>query len=133
MSTIDDINKGDVITFRSKSQIDGVLWRGVVKGRDIDYDTARRFSDVIGYHAEVLKHDQQVPAKETLDYFLIKLSEIETGAQQLRAFAVQWVDGDITVLDETNAVTIKVYDMRESDQTDFLDMLRAKGYYVEVA
>jgi len=114
------------ISFLSKHPNDDVVWTGTVLGL-VTYPIAKSYTDVVSYRGAVLAVDPLIPAVDILNYFLLRLDDVE--GQPIYAFASEFiVDASLEALDPRVVVTIRVYDLASNIHTDILDVLRANGY-----
>lgn len=126
MSLIEDIQIGTVISFKSKNTTDPNTYYGMVKGF-LTYELVRPYFDVDAYHNSVVNivGYQNIPPKEELHYFIIKLPT----TQELIYFAIEWIDENtFQIIEKEGSVTIDILNITENDLNNIISILATNGY-----
>jgi hypothetical protein len=122
-----EIVNGLKVRFSTINSYDNVVWSGIVAGV-VSYDIAKVFTDVDKYHAEVLKDNAGLDPANEQQYILINTVDDGQPSRKV-AFAVQWIDeSTLVVIDITNTITIKVYDIPDTDIVNVLNTLANAGF-----
>lgn len=124
--TSDLVNKR--VTFTSKNVADPVVWIGKIAGV-INYDTARRFGDVLSYNASVQHSDSAVGDASVNTYFILALDIDANGQSSTQVFANEWIS-TFSVIDDTTVVSLDVYDINATGKDAIITLLRSAGYTV---
>jgi len=117
---------GKKVSFTSKSITDPTSWVGVVRGV-VDYDTARRFGDVLSYNAAVQQADSTVGTAEHHTYFIINLDVPSEGSPATQIFSNEWVD-TFSIIDDVEVFTIDVYDIPSLGRDHIINVLKSAGF-----
>lgn len=126
------INGHEVVTglkvqFSTINSYDNEVWIGVVAGVT-DYGVAKAFTDVDKYHAEVEKDNSGQDPVEEQEFILIDTADDGNPSRKV-AFAVGWIEEtSFAPVDITNTITIRVYDILDTDITNALNALAEAGF-----
>lgn len=122
-----EIVPGLKIKFNTINTYDAENWIGVVAGI-VDYSIAKVFTDVDKYHAEVLKDTAGLNPVAEQQFILINTADDGNPSRKV-AFAVQWIDEPtLDPIAITNVITLKVYDILETDIVNALAALAEAGF-----
>lgn len=127
------INVGDVIRFKTVSPYDNVVWTGKVTAI-CDYDVARQFDDVDSYYQDIKRAGYSIAAKESLKYFILKISVSDTSST-IAVAAAEWIDeSTLQIVQENGYTDIRIYDIDESKAKDILTYIQTAypGYVAEI-
>ena len=131
VSSIDDVDIGAIITFRSKRADDTVVWRGTLESVG-SYRSIRSHMDPASYNEAVRQTDPLVSSDvTTLKYFLITVDNSATNPTTL-VFAEEWIEaGSLNVLTLGTKIKILVDDPNNNPQT-ILSLLANQGYACKI-
>lgn len=122
-----EIVPGLKIKFSTINTYDNQVWTGVVAGV-VDYGVAKAFTDVDKYHAEVLKDTPGLDPTSEQEYIIINTADDGNPSRKV-AFAVQWIDEPtLDPIAIENTITIKVYDILETDIVNAINALAEAGF-----
>lgn len=126
--SVDDVDSGSIITFRSKNANDTVIWRGTLEMKSGTYKAIRGYGNPSSYNQAVRQSDPTVPSDETLlHYFLITVDNNADNATTV-VFAEEWIEaGSLAVINPGNKVTL-VVDDPNSNPTLIQSILANAGY-----
>lgn len=115
------------VTFTSKNTTDPTSYTGQVMGA-ISYALAGNYGDVVSYTAAVQRADSSVGDANTLNYFLIALSNGQA-QPTIVVFADEWISpGSFSVVQQKAVIPINVFDMPSAGADAIITLLRANGY-----
>lgn len=120
-----EFSKGSTIQFRSRNMYDTNLYSGIVTAESCIYSVARAFfRDLNVYHSNVAKTYTTIGDVEDMDYFLLTTEQEENVP-----WATEWVDpGSIRLVSSTDSVSLKIWDITESDISVIRKLLTDNGY-----
>jgi hypothetical protein len=130
--TINDVDIGDKIRFRSKNLSDETVWVGTLLSRGSYRGYKAFLSNPIPYNNAVRQVDATVTSDVTeLTYFMV---EIDNGAENpvTRIFANEWITaGSLSVITEGVSKTIKV-DIPDGNIENVVALLASAGYLCKI-
>ena len=130
--TTDQIQINDIIRFKTLSPHDNVLWSGEVLCL-CDYEVASLFgTDIVAYYQDVSKYVEDLPSKESLNYFVLKVASSEAISER-RVFALEWIDiSTLERVDEHTYTDFRVYDISDDKLADVKGVINSLGYVVDI-
>lgn len=130
--TTDQIQINDIIRFKTLSPHDNVLWSGEVLSL-CDYEVASLFgTDIVAYYQDVSKYVEDLPSKESLNYFVLKVASSEAISER-RVFALEWIDiSTLERVDEYTYTDFRVYDISDDKLADVKGVINSLGYVVDI-
>lgn len=130
-TSVNDIDLGTIITFRSKNPTDTVLWRGSLLAK-VTYDIAKAYENPAAFHQGVRQVDQTVPLDvKDLTYFIIKVDNDQSVATT-KIYAQEWIlPGSLSVVSVGNKVRLQVDDPKNNTQL-ILSILANAGYSAKI-
>jgi hypothetical protein len=123
-----EIVPGLKIKFNTINSYDAENWIGIVSGI-VDYSVAKAIgTDVDKYHAEVLKDTSGLDPIVEQQFIIISTADDGNPSRKV-AFAVQWIDAaTLAPVDITNSITVRIYDILETDIENALTVLAEAGF-----
>lgn len=120
-------NINQQVTFTSKNATDATTYVGTIVGA-ISYVVAASFGDIVSYTAAVQKIDNTVGAANTLNYFLISLSNGQS-TPTILPFANEWIaNGSFSVIQNTTIYNFNIYDLKNQGVSALMTLLQANGF-----
>ena len=118
----------ETVTFTSKNPTDPTVYKGVISGI-ITYGLSGNFGfDSVSYNAAVQRADPSVGAVNTLNYFIITLTNDQSQPTN-RLFADEWIaPGSFSVIQNAAVFNFNIYDLPSTGSDQILNVLRAAGY-----
>ena len=135
--TPEQIQLNDIIKFRTLSPHDTVTWSGEVISI-CDYDIALLFGqDIIAYYQDINRNTLGgLPAKETLTYFVLKVSVTDVAnntVSEKRVFAYEFIDvSTLERISEQTYTDYRVYDISPDKREDVRNAINSLGYVVDI-
>lgn len=133
MSTsLDDIELGQIISFRSKAVSDNNFYYGKVIGF-ISSEVAVSYFDIYTYNSNVQTSDELVGEVETQDFILVRLIDKLTDSEKyVIAFSKDWIEeSSLSIHNNKKIANINVYEVDSTNIQDVLDLLMANGFKVK--
>lgn len=126
--SIDDIKVGHNIRFKSINPHDNTVWNGIVTAI-CNYKTAKAFSDVDAYYADIRRVNPSFATKEELRYLILDVTE-NNDTSVTRVFALEWMDPDTLKLIniEDTYRDIRIYNISEQEITNMLSYIAQQGF-----
>jgi len=133
VESVDDINVGDTIRFKTYDPHDNVYWVGKVISL-CTYDIARQYngSNVDNYYQEVKRVMPELKDKTNLNYFLLQVNQGEN--TDTIVFAKEWVEpSTLEHVDTTSYYDLRIYGIDSSKLQDIIKLIGATypGYAIE--
>ena len=126
MASIDEIQIGVVVSFKSKNTTDPNTYYGMVQGF-FTYDLVRPYFDVDAYHNSVanIVGVENIPPKEELRYFVLRVPD----TKELVYFALEWIDENtLEIIEKEGKLNIDVLNVNEGDIDTIVSILASNGY-----
>ena len=119
---------GETVTFTSKNPTDATVYKGVISGI-ISYRLSNRFGfDTLSYNTAVQRADISVGAIDTLNYFIITLSN-DSPQPTDRLFADEWIaPSSFSVIQGATLYNVNIWDVPATGAGQIISVLRAAGY-----
>lgn len=129
MISVNDIEIGQTISFKSISQYDNVEWRGVIVGFG-DYNLIRSLQDILPYYQNVKKTKPDILPIDRLNYIILDVYEnIKTTSTNRRVFAKEWIDvSSLKIVNVHNHIDLRIFNVEQHQLQIILDLLNANGY-----
>lgn len=121
--TIDDVNIGDTISFKTKHPTDSNTYQGTVVGIGM-YDTVKNIADLVPYYQRVRTKVELDPI-EDLIYFVIQYQQ--DGKTTKSVFAKDYVE-NLEFIEIDKQFDIRIYDRIYDDVATAVELLRAHGF-----
>lgn len=108
--SLDDIEPGTLISFRSKNVNDTVLWQGTLESKGT-YRSIKHMFNPKAYNEAVRQSDATVPSDiSLLHYFIITVDNSST-EQTTWVHAKEWIQaGSLAVVNLGNKVSLEIQD-----------------------
>lgn len=119
---------GNTVTFTSKNPTDPTIYKGVVSGI-VTYALSGTFGfDAVSYNAAVQRVDPTVGTVDTLNYFIITLTNNQPQPSN-RLFCNEWIaPGSFSIIQNATVYTVNIYDIPATGINQIQSVLRAAGY-----
>lgn len=119
---------GETVTFTSKNPTDPTIYKGIISAI-IAYSISGQFGfDSLSYNAAVQRADPTVGTIDTLNYFIITLTN-DQPQPEVRLFANEWIaPGSFSVIQNATVYNFNIYDIPSRGQAAILSVLQAAGY-----
>lgn len=132
-TTVDDIEIGQIISFRSKSSSDNNFYYGKVIGF-ITSEVAASYFDIYTYNSNVQTADDTVPEVSEQTFILIKLiDKLDDTEKYIITFSKDWItDGTISIHSNKKILNINIYNVEETAISDIQNLLLTNGFNSKV-
>lgn len=131
--SVDELNIGQTIAFKTHNAYDNVEWRGTIVGIG-DYSLVRKMDDLLPYYQNVKKSQTAMGDIETLSYLILDVYEnAQTVMTNRRIFAKEWIDvSTLKIISITDHIDVRVFGTTSRDKQKILDILSDAGYSVTI-
>ena len=131
MSTILSINEleiGQTISFKSISTYDTVEWRAKIIAFS-DYELVKNLQDVLPYYQNVKKTNAGMLPIDKLSYMVLTVYENDLNISNRRVFAKEWIDpSSLKLINLSNYIDVRIFDIEETKIQIILDLIFSNGY-----